>query len=348
MGAESSLCERIREWPKAELHLHLEGAIEPETVVELAVRHGEDVTLEDVAARYRYEDFRGFLEAFKWVTSLLRGPHDYALVARRLVESLRRQNVVYAEITISAGVMLLRQQNVAANFAALRAAAQAAAGNELRLQWIFDATRQFGAEKAMEVARCAADERGRGVVAFGLGGDELAIAAEEFRGVYEFARSQGLHALVHAGEIGGADQVRRAVEALGAERIGHGIAATLDQAVMDLLGERGIPLEICPTSNLRTGALGRVTGNEAAGLPEHPVADLFFAGVPVTLSTDDPAMFQTNLVQEYEAAASAGLDIRDLVRVNQQGFEAAFLPQPDRQALVERFREVLRTQGLLY
>jgi len=94
--------------------------------------------------------------------------------------------------------------------------------------------------------------------------------------------------------------------------------------------------------------LGRVTGNEAAGLPEHPVADLFFAGVPVTLSTDDPAMFQTNLVQEYEAAASAGLDIRDLVRVNQQGFEAAFLPQPDRQALVERFREVLRTQGLLY
>lgn len=348
MSRKHSHAGRIREWPKAELHLHLEGAIEPETVVELAARHGEDVTREAVAARYRYDDFRGFLEAFKWVTSLLRTPEDYALIARRLAENLRVERVVYAEITLSAGVMLWRQQEVAANFAALRAAAEQAAGNAVRLQWIFDATRQFGPEKAMEVARCAAGHRRAGVVAFGMGGDELAVAAEEFRGVYEYARSQGLHALVHAGEIGGPEEVRRAVQVLGAERIGHGIAAAQDPEVMELLSERRIPLEVCPTSNLRTGALGRISGNPRAGLPEHPVADLYFAGVPVTLSTDDPAMFETNLNQEYEAAAVAGLELEDLIRVNQQGFEAAFLPEAERRALVARFHEVLREQGLLY
>jgi len=343
-----SLADRIREWPKAELHLHLEGSIAPDTVVELAARRNQQVSRDEVAARYRFEDFRGFLEAFKWVTSLLREPGDYALIARRLVDSLRSQHVAYAEITLSAGVMLRRRQDVAANFAALRDAAEKAAAGELRLQWIFDATRQFGAEKAMEVARCAAEQREEGVVAFGLGGDELAIAAEEFRGVYEYVRAQGLHALVHAGEVGGPDEVRRAVEGLGAERIGHGIAAALDPQVMAMLAERHIPLEICPTSNLRTGALGKLRGSARAGLPEHPVADLFHAGVPVTLSTDDPAMFETNLVQEYEAAEMSGLDTAELIRVNEQGFQAAFLPESERRALLARFRAVLREQGLLY
>ncbi len=347
MNRNPSLADRIREWPKAELHLHLEGAMEPATVVELAARHGEDVALEEVAARYRYKDFLGFLEAFKWVTSLLRDPADYVLIASRLVETLRSQNVVYAEVTLSAGVMLRRHQDVAENFAALRAGAEGAAAGTLKIQWIFDAVRQFGPQKAMEVASCAAEQRDAGVVAFGLGGDELSLAAQEFRGVYDFARSQGLHALAHAGEIGGPDEVRRAVEVLGAERIGHGIAAVGDPRVVELLATRRIPLEVCPTSNLRTGALGKVSGNQLAGLPEHPVADLFFAGVPVTLSTDDPAMFETSLAQEYEAALSAGLDTTGLIRVTEQGFESAFLPLAERQALVARFHQVLRMQGLL-
>jgi len=348
VAREFSLADRIRQWPKAELHLHLEGAIEPRTVVELAARQGTDIALEEVAARYRYNDFRGFLEAFKWVTSLLREPSDYALIARRLVENLRGHNVAYAEITLSVGVMLKRQQNVAANFAALRAAAERAAAGALRLRWIFDATRQFGAGQAMEVARLAAEHRAAGVVAFGLGGDELAVPASEFLAVYEFARSLGLHCLVHAGEVGGAGEVRRAVEVLKAERIGHGITSVQDPDVIALLAKRRIPLEICLTSNLRTGALGKLTGNALAGLPEHPVADLFFAGVPVTLSTDDPAMFETNIVQEYEAAASAGLNISELIRVNTQAFEAAFLPDGERRALLAQFQEVLGAQGLLY
>jgi aminodeoxyfutalosine deaminase len=348
VAGNSSLADTIRGWPKAELHLHLEGAIQPETLVELAARHRERVTPQEVAARYNYADFRGFLEAFKWVTSLLREPEDYALIAGRLVEDLRRQNVIYAEITLSVGVMLFRRQDVSANFAALREVAERAGGRGPRLQWVFDATRQFGAEKAMEVARLAGQHRGEGVVAFGLGGDELAVPTGEFRGVYEYARSAGLHALAHAGEIGGADEVRRAVEVLGAKRIGHGIAAVTDPAVMALLAERRIPLEVCPTSNLRTGALGKLRGDDSAGLQVHPVAEIFRSGVAVTLSTDDPAMFHTDLHQEYMAAAAAGLDVHQLAHVCEESFEAAFLPTHERDTLLKRFREVLRGQGLIY
>jgi aminodeoxyfutalosine deaminase len=344
----ASTADIIRTWPKAELHLHLEGSIEPETVVALAARHGQTLTAEEVVARYSYADFLGFLEAFKWVTTLLREPQDYALIAERLVARLRDQNVVYAEITLSIGVMLLRKQDVGANFTALRSAAEKAAGGSLRLHWVFDAARQFGPAQAMEVAWLAAQHRREGVVAFGMGGDELAVPAERFRGAYDFARSHGLHALVHAGEVGGANEVHRVIEILGAERIGHGIAAIKDPSVTEFLAERRIPLEVCPTSNLRTGALGKLTGRSAAGLEEHPVAALCRAGVPVTLSTDDPAMFQTNLIREYEVGELAGLRLPELARIAQASFEAAFLTEYHRDLLLARFRELLRVQGLVY
>ena len=344
----TAIADTIRAWPKAELHLHLEGSIQPQTAVELAWRQEKQLTVEEVAARYSYGDFLGFIEAFKWVTTLLREPQDYALIAQRLVEALRAQNVVYAEITLSIGVMLLRKQDVAANFAALRAAAERAAGSALRIQWVFDCARQFGAPQAMEVAWLAAQHRREGVAAFGMGGDELALPAEEFRAAYDFARSHGLHALVHAGEIGDADEIRRAIDLLGAERIGHGIAAVLDPQLMALLADRCIPLEVCPTSNVRTGALGKLAGRCPTAMKEHPVAELFHCGVPVTLSTDDPAMFQTDLAGEYQAAAVAGLRVHELARIAEQSFASAFLAERERDALVARFRELLRVQGLIY
>src|SRR5271168_4460866 len=141
--------------PKAELHLHLEGSIRPDAAVELAARHGISLTREEVVARYNYSDFLGFIETFKWVTSFLRDPDDYALITRNLCEELVRQNVVYAEITISVGVMLRRMQNVEANFTAIRETAQSVPFSRLRTGWIFDAARQFGADAAMEVARSA-------------------------------------------------------------------------------------------------------------------------------------------------------------------------------------------------
>ncbi len=333
--------------PKAELHLHLEGAIEPASAVELAARHGVALTGEEAAARYAYRDFVGFLEAFKWVTSFLRTPADYALVTERLAEQLLRQNVLYAEVTLSVGVMLRRGQDVQANFAAVMEAAARARANGLRLQWIFDAVRQFGPEAAMEVARCAAQMKGAGVVAFGLGGDELALPAAEFRGVYDYVASRGLRRLVHAGEIGGPEAVREAVELLGAERIGHGIAAMRDARIMDFLAARQVPLEICPTSNLSTGALARQLGRADAKRDDHPLRRFFTHGLGVTLSTDDPAMFHTDLVSEYRLASELGLKAGELTRIAEMGFQFAFLPEHEKRALLETFRAKTTALGLI-
>src|SRR5580700_10811121 len=189
----------IDKLPKAELHLHLEGAILPQTAIELAARHGVALTLEDVAARYSYSDFRGFLETFKWVTSFLRSPEDYALITRNLAEELVKQNVIYAEITISAGVMLRRTQNVEANFQAICEVAESVPFSRLKTAWIFDATRQFGHDAAMEVARWATKLQPCGVVALGMGGDELAFPTVNFRPAFDYARQQGLHTVCHAG-----------------------------------------------------------------------------------------------------------------------------------------------------
>ncbi len=347
MATHQNPRELIKAWPKAELHLHLEGSIRPSTAVELAARHGVTIAEHEVTGRYEYTDFNGFLEAFKWVTSFLRTPADYALVFERLARQLCRQNVVYAEITLSTGVTLWRGQDVEANFAALREVQHRVATSGLRVQWIMDATRQFGVDKAMEVARWAARMKDEDVVAFGMGGDELSLPAEDFRGVYDFIRDHSLHALVHAGEVGGPSEVRKAVEVLGAERIDHGIAAVRDSALMEMLKDRRVPLDICLMSNLRTGALARLTGRSDARIADHPLAKLFRRGLSVDISTDDPPMFGTDLVLEYLSALETGLTLKELARIGEMAFEAAFLPQADKEPLVAKFRETLRAQGLL-
>jgi aminodeoxyfutalosine deaminase len=341
--------------PKAELHLHLEGSIRPETAIELAARHGAILTIEEVAARYRYSDFMGFIEAFKWVTSFLRDPEDYALITRRLTEELIRQHVVYAEITISAGVMLRRMQDIEANFAAIvdasvEASVETSEGvprRRLRTAWIFDATRQFGADAAMEAARWAAKLSRSGVVAFGMGGDELALPALDFRRTFDFARSEGLRIVCHAGEIGGPDAVRDAVDILGAERIGHGIAVMRDDALAESLAARGVVLEICPTSNLATGALAKQTGKPGATMVDHPLAKFQKMGVPIVLSTDDPAMFHTDLLSEYAHAAAMGRSNAALVQLAEQSFTAAFLGPAEKREMLEDFRAAAKSAVLL-
>lgn len=347
-AAPSGLPDAFRALPKAELHLHLEGSIQPETAVELASRHGAGLTPEAVAARYNYSDFSGFIDAFKWITSFLRGPEDYAFITTQLCEELIRQNVVYAEITVSAGVMLRRMQSVEANFTAIREAALSVPiGSRLRTAWIFDAARQFGPESAAEVARWASKLQGAGVIAFGMGGDELAFPAANFRPAFDLARQEGLRIVCHAGEIGGPESVRDAIEILGAERIGHGIAVMHDPALAEFLATRGITLENCPASNLGTGALAKQTGKSAVSLADHPLPKFIASGVPVVLSTDDPAMFHTDLLAEYSAAASLGLSREQLVRLAEQSFHAAFLPAADKRQYLDDFRSAAQSAGLL-
>ncbi len=325
-----SLSDRIASLAKAELHLHLEGSIQPATVCLLTARHGAVMTEEEVCQRYAYRDFSGFIEAFKWVTSFLREPQDYALIARDLAEHLLTQSVTYTEVTLSIGVMLLRRQQPEANFEALLRATEPFESRGLRFRWIFDAARQFGADAAMEVVESAKRCNSNAIVAFGMGGDELSIPTGQFRPIYDRARQIGLHRVMHAGEVGGPEKIREAIELLGAERIGHAIAAINDPELMDLLAERKIPLEICPESNMKTGALARQLRREDARIEDHPLPKLLRHGIPIVLSTDDPAMFRTTLQQEYANAARMGLEEDELARIVEMGFEHSFLPAGDR------------------
>jgi adenosine deaminase len=324
------LSNRISLLPKAELHLHLEGSIQPATVCALTARHGVVATEEEVRRRYAYRDFPEFIEAFKWVTTFLREPQDYALIARDLAEHLLTQRVVYTEVTLSIGVMLLRKQRPEANFEALLRATEPFESRGLRFNWVFDAARQFGVDAAMEVVESAKRCDSKAIVAFGIGGDELSVPTKEFRPVYDRAAQIGLHRLMHAGEVGGPEKIREAIELLGAERIGHGIAAIHDPELMNLLAERKIPLEICPASNMKTAALVRQLQREDARIEDHPLPRLLRHGIPIVLSTDDPAMFHTTLDEEYANAARMGLSEDELARIVGMGFEHAFLPGGER------------------
>jgi aminodeoxyfutalosine deaminase len=274
-------------WPKAELHLHLEGSVDPQTILELDPAIPPD-TLRDI---YRFHDFQGFIQAYKAVVERLRTPADYARIMRRLLARLAADNVQYAEITLSAGVVLWKNQEFAPIYQAVR---EAAAGCGIAVHWILDAVRHFGVEHAMRVAELAAERVNDGVVAFGIGGDEERGPAGCFAGVYRFAKDAGLRLTAHAGETAGPQSVWAALE-IGAERIGHGIRAVDDAALLRHLRDRRVPLEVCISSNVSTGA--------AASLAAHPVRRLFDAGVPVTLNTDDPAMFAATLSGEYALAA---------------------------------------------
>lgn len=299
----------LRHVPKAELHLHLEGSVEPETLHEL----DPAAPVDEIRTLYEYADFDAFLKAFGAVGKRLRTPADYGLITRRLLERLAAQNVRYAEIIIAAGVVLWKGQEFGPIFDAVATAAQ---DSPVRTRWIFDAVRQFGVEPAMQVAEWAAERQNRGVVAFGIGGSETRGPAEWFGEVFRFAKSEGLHLVAHAGEGTSAQSIRSALE-IGAERIGHGISAIEDPRLMSELRERDIPLEICITSNLVTGVVKRIE--------DHPVRRLFDAGVPITLNTDDPAMFRCGLVGEYELAMRTfGFSEEELGTVAENGFRYAF------------------------
>jgi aminodeoxyfutalosine deaminase len=343
---KASISEKVlNSIPKAELHIHLEGAIEPATLVELAARHGVTLTPEETAPRYAPSDFDQFIQNFIWITSFLRGPKDYALIAQRFAESLQRQNVLYAEVTLSIGVMFRRNQDPAANFAALRDAG--AKVPSVKLKYIFDAVRQWGAAPAMEVARIAAELRSPDIVAYGIGGDELGLPTKDLCPVYDYVASQGMHRLIHAGEIGGPEIVRESIELLGVERIDHGISVMRDERAMDFIAVRNIPLDVCPTSNLRTGALARQINKPTAGYNQHPLPLLMRRGLPVNLSSDDPAMFETSLTQEYAHVQNMGLTPAEIIQLAEAGFTHSFLPADEKKSLLDQFRSRVAALSLV-
>ena len=309
----------LRLLPKAELHLHLEGAIDPATLLELRARRGERVSLTEVDQLYRYADFPGFLLAFKNITEHLRTPEDYETITYRLMQHLREENVLHAEVYISAGVCLWRKQDFAAIFEGLdRGRARGERDFGISLLWIFDAVRQFGPAAAQQVFELAVRYHERAVVGVGIGGDEQKAPPELFRDCYAWAADHGMRLTAHAGEAGPPESVWGALN-LHVERVGHALTAFHDPDLVEELAQRQVPVEICLTSNLRTGL--------CPNRNEHPAKSYFDHGVMITLNSDDPAMFGTTLAREYQLAQQTfGFTDEHLRELARNSFEASFLP----------------------
>jgi adenosine deaminase/aminodeoxyfutalosine deaminase len=320
----------IRRLPKAELHLHLEGAILPATLVELSARHdAQPLTLAQAEALYRFTDFTGFLDAFRAVTQQLVTPEDYELVAWRMIEHLAEQGIVHAEVFIAVGVIYLWRKDDPAAFEPIFTALERARQRGQRelglsLYWIFDAVRHFTVEEAERVFQKAAELRPThpSIIGIGLGGDERRCGSEAFHALYQEAARAGLRLTNHAGETTGPEAIREAL-AIGSERIGHALSVGNDFYLLQDLKERQIPLELNLTSNVRTG----VCPSYAA----HPLRRYFDAGLLVSLNSDDPAFFGSDLANEFLLAhTEQGFTRDELRQLAANSISSSFLPDVEK------------------
>jgi adenosine deaminase/aminodeoxyfutalosine deaminase len=326
----------IRRLPKAELHLHLEGTILPATLVELSARHDDHpMTLAEAEVLYRFDDFTSFIEAFKAVTRRRVNPEDYELAAWRMMQHLAAQGVVHAEVYISVGVIYMWRnfdpRALEPIFAGLeRARERGERELGLSLYWIFDAVRHFTVEEAARVFRKAARLRLQfpSIIGIGLGGDERRTGSEPFRALYARAAVAGLRLTNHAGETTGPEAIREAL-AIGSERIGHALSAIRDLTLLEELKMRSIPLELNPTSNVRTGV--------CPSFAEHPLRRYFDLGLMVTLNSDDPAFFGSDVANEYLLAhTEQGFTPDELRQLASNSISASFLPDPAKAVWLDR------------
>ncbi|MDI9830880.1 adenosine deaminase [Streptomyces sp. KAU_LT] len=312
--------------PKAELHVHHVGSASPRIVAELAARHPDSRVPTDPEALvdyFTFTDFAHFIDVYLSVVDLIRTPEDVRLLTYEVARDLARQQVRYAELTITPFSSTRRGIDARAFMEAIedaRKEAEAEFGTVLR--WCFDIPGEAGLESAEETVRLATDDRLRpeGLVSFGLGGPEIGVPRPQFKPYFDRAIAAGLHSVPHAGETTGPQTIWDALTELRAERIGHGTSAAQDPKLLAHLAEHRIPLEVCPTSNIATRAVRTIE--------EHPLARFVEAGVLVTVNSDDPPMFGTDLDNEYAVAARLlGLDEQGLADLAKNAVTASFLDE---------------------
>ncbi len=293
------LRKKLLEIPKAELHLHLEGSLRPETVWRLAQKHQDHsrlhglLSLADCRRLYSFSDFHGFIHAIKTASLLMVGPDDYAEVVKSLAWDLKAQGVAYAEVFLSVGIIIWRQLNPFTYFHAVEnARLEAEAATGVRLAWVFDSVRQFGAEALDRVLDCAIQlQTSDSIVGIGIGGDEALGPATWFTRQFQRARAHGLLTTAHAGETCGPQSVWDTLNLLKPDRIGHGLHSVDDPKLLDALAESHVVLDICPTSNIKTGSWSSQL--------VHPAHIFYKRGIQIALSTDDPGIFDCTLLDEY-------------------------------------------------
>jgi aminodeoxyfutalosine deaminase len=331
------LREYIHALPKVELHVHLVGSASVDTVLALAARHPEAGVPTDragLAAFYEFRDFDHFLKVYWAVQSMLRDRGDIDLLVTGLAAELAAQNVRYAEVTVTPYNHVLDGMpgdELLAGLSSGRATARDQHGVELA--WVFDIPGEKGLAAGRETLTFALGERPDGLVAFGLAGPEVGVGRAQFEPFFTAAREAGLHSVPHAGETSGPATVWSALHDLGAERIGHGTSSAADPALLAYLAEHRIPLEVCPTSNVRT--------QQVSSVDAHPVRRMLDHGVVVTLNTDDPPMFGATLEGEYLAVAtSLGLQRAEVAALAANGVRSSFLPRERRDELLAEIAAV--------
>jgi adenosine deaminase len=320
------LTRTIARLPKVELHLHLEGCLTPFEASVLARRSGSSSAAPHIAPLYRHASFAEFLRHFGALMDLFRSPDDLVWLFRRTAARLRRQNVLHAEIRVSPSVW---ERHGLEPRSGLKALLEEGRHAPLSVLFVVDAVRQWDRSLLARDLDLALEHRGKGVCAFGLGGDETAAPASLFGDLSAECRAARLPVLPHAGEMGGADEVASALKVFDPPRVGHGIGAAGDVEVLRAVARAGVHLEVCPTSNRCTGAV------PARG--RHPLPVLWKAGASLSLNTDDPALFATTLNRELAwAAARAGWTIEDAARSQRMAARASLLPAGARRDLEAR------------
>jgi len=324
------LQEFVAGLPKAEVHVHHVGSASPRIVAELAARHPEAGVPTDprrLADYFTFSDFAHFVQVYLSVVGLIRTAEDVRTLTYEIARDMTGQNIRYAELTITPFSSVSRGIAAEAFLEAIEDA-RVAAERELGvvLRWCFDIPGEAGPAAADATTRIATRLRPEGLVSFGLGGPEIGVPRPQFKPHFDAARAVGLHSVPHAGETTGPETIWDAIRTLGAQRIGHGTSATRDPALIDYLGEHQIPLEVCPTSNIATRAV--------AELGEHPLPEMVDAGLLVTINSDDPPMFATDLNAEYGVAARLlGLDaggadgVRGIAGLAKNAVRASFAPE---------------------
>jgi aminodeoxyfutalosine deaminase len=337
----SELGAFVQRMPKTELHIHLEGSIQPRTLLRLAERRRVSLPATDeqgVREWFDFGDFEHFVRIYLTCCECLRDPEDFQLVARELLAEQSRQNVLCFEAHLTIGTHLANGANGGEVADALgEVIREADQKHGIKMALIPDIVRNLGPARADRTLEWALDHRRQGVVALGLSGFE-SEPNEPFAEHFRVAADEGLRRVAHAGEHSGPESIRSVLEVCGAERVGHGISAIEDPDLIERLRSNDIPLEVCPTSNIRLGAV--------ADLPSHPFDRLLRAGVPVTLNSDDPPFFDTTLTDEYlRVADTFGYGAGELAAIARTALRQTFLPDEERQRLEAEFDRQLAELG---
>ncbi|KAL7906647.1 hypothetical protein GGI35DRAFT_458566 [Trichoderma velutinum] len=330
----------LADLPKAELHLHLEGTVAPATLVALSKRHDkEPITLPEAEALYKYRDFEHFLEIWTFVCLRIQTPEDYAMIAGDMLQSLANQGVRHAEVFVAVGGMLIERPHLNAHsvFAALETARlDAEARYGISTLWIVDASRGLGVSHVKEVFDIAFDLRKKypAVIGIGIGGNEAAGPCRLFKDLYREAKERGLRLTAHCGEatgpVNGPIEIRDAID-MGVERLGHAFCAQYDEALLEELKRRKTVLELNVTSNVRTNVCARVGA--------HPIKEYFDRGLVCTINSDDPAMFGSNILEEYTLVYQHfGFSLDDMRKFAENSFRSSFLPDENRARWIDLVR----------